>query len=175
MLACITGGYKTTAKIAGNKLVLSFPDAEKPSIWTLDLAEAQGCIFELEESKSLGGYDLVRVGDKGAKKIIASYDSRGKALAALVKTTKALEGVTVQNQNAVIIQNRMGGFPILKILFILLLVVGGLMLYKNMAQMNVAPQLSQQSNRAVEQQTPPAPVEQKAGVPLSAEDFLNQR
>ena len=111
-------------------------------------------------------------------RVIATYDNRGKALRALVKTTKALEGVTSTQQSPVIIQNRMGGFPVFKILFILLLLVVGVAVYKNAMQSNIAlSEMSVQNNDMAEseKQMPPSADEPKAGVPLSAEEYLNQR
>lgn len=187
MLESITGGYKTKAKVVGDTLILSFPDALQPSVWRLDLKDAQGCIFEIEGDEAGGVYSLVQKSAKGsAKKVITSYFSRPQAMRALIVTSKALSCSNacgaMKEQSAkdtpIVIQNR-SGFPWGKILFLLLILYLGYSAYRvfmvsfnNALVSESAPAVIeldqiQKNNKAT------APNVNQSGVPLSAEDFLN--
>lgn len=188
MLEAVTGGYKTKVSVNGSTLVLSTPDALSPGVWRLDLLETKECIFEVEENKKAKSYDLVKKTGTGAKKLIASYDERPKAMQALIKVTKALENAGAAANNNVCFEKKRG-FPWLKILLILIfgyiavsifVVTGPLMRLgpppaPNSSAAISAPASSQGqgaiSNTPASQSQ--APGEVGVGVPMSAEDFLN--
>lgn len=93
-LADITGGYRSSAKVAGNSLVLSLPDALSPSVWRMDLEEARSAAIEVQ-GRDDGTYALVLKAKAGAANDIAAFADRAGALRALMAAGTALEQAPV--------------------------------------------------------------------------------
>ena len=185
----LTGGYKSRASVAGDRLIMTFPDAVTPVTWQLDLKNANGSAIELEADKT-GAFSLVSKQGQKAKQTIAKFDSRGKAVRALMSTTDAIEkGVKQlsyaqhnaaqagQVPPAVIVKNSSVLGSVMKGVLTTLLVVivlGILGLFGlNFVVSSLNPDreaASQVSSGTVSGQNNEA-----VGVPLSADDFLKGR
>lgn len=177
----LTGGYKSRAHVAGNKLVLSFPDAISPCIWQMDITSAAMSAVELESTPD-GIFALVFKDGKKTTETIAKFASRAKAVRALMHTSEAIEGglnhISPGSKNAatapsVIIQKPSFIGSIFKGVFVtiaVILVLGFLILFGVNALIgpntNLATQQSLQSNSAQQ------PAGNAVGVPMSADDFL---
>ncbi|GEM_PF-757284 len=93
MIRALLGQYKPTAKVTGQTLVLSLPDAITPSVWTLDLTKDGHGSLKIEENAD-SGTTVLKYGatKKGAAEIeVAHYIRRADALRALITATEALE------------------------------------------------------------------------------------
>lgn len=191
MLSHITGGYKTKADVKDGHLTLSFPDAQTPGIWHLDLTKAPtACAFELVEEKGGQAYKLVyKDGDKTAK-TVATYTSRPRAVRAVMQTSKALskrqrnlsaQTSSAQGQNGqapVIVQTK-GGFPWGKILLLIIAIWIG---YSFIASRFFAPapiaqtqqQPAQNDEAAQSDQVQTQTQEPRGGEPVPADLLLEQ-
>lgn len=79
---------RPTAKIADGRFVLNLPDAETPALWVMDLAEAQASVIRLEADKG-GLYVLKKHGNAKAE-TIAVYRNREAGIRAMNIATRAL-------------------------------------------------------------------------------------
>jgi hypothetical protein len=97
----ITGKNSSTANITYGKLVISTPDSIEPSIWTTDLEQITSSAFKTKSEEN-GNYSLIiekieKTENKGKEtnktitEIIATYDNKELAIAALMNTSKALK------------------------------------------------------------------------------------
>ncbi len=94
----LTGGYKPSAKIIDNTLILSLPDAVSPVVWRMELDNVKSAAFEIKQGKD-NLFTLVMTADKDDRKDIAPFDSRDKAVRALMAASEALENGAAANQN----------------------------------------------------------------------------
>ena len=85
----LTGGYSSSAKVVNDTLVLSLPDAKSPIVWRMELADIKAAAFEVQEKES--DFILVMKKPKGDVQDIAPFDSRAKALKALMSASQAME------------------------------------------------------------------------------------
>lgn len=93
MLRNLLGEYGPSAKLSGQTLVLSLPDALTPVVWSLDLAKDGHGSISLHKDEETREFMLIySAAKKSASPIeIARYSERGKAVRALVKATEGLE------------------------------------------------------------------------------------
>jgi hypothetical protein len=79
---------KSTAKVVDGALVLSLPDAIEPVVWRMDLSETKAAALQIKEIE--GTFVLTMKGEKTTAKDIAPFDSKEKALGALMQISHAL-------------------------------------------------------------------------------------
>ncbi len=81
-----------SAKVVDGKLILSFPQAARPILWHMDLAETRSCAFEIRESEAVKGqFSLLLKRDKESDQEIASFKDIQSATEALMAVSSALE------------------------------------------------------------------------------------
>lgn len=91
MLALLKNETKQVraATVVDGKLILSFPQAITPIVWQMDLADAKSSSFEVIQED--GAFALVTKKQGEQKKdMIAPFQSRDDAVAALMATSEAL-------------------------------------------------------------------------------------
>lgn len=76
-------------RVIDGSLVLSFPHAAEPVVWRMNLAQAKEAGFEIREAK--GKFQLMQKSG-GQSNDIATFDSRGDAVDALMRVSNALQG-----------------------------------------------------------------------------------
>lgn len=171
-LSHITGGYRSSAKVAGNALVLSLPDALSPSVWRMDLDEARSAAIEVQ-GRGDGTHALVLKAKTGAANDIAVFAERAGALRALMAVGAALEQAPVSSA-APAAHEQFPSAPPEKKGGVLAGIVGVILLAVLVAVLlgmgprppgGLAPQ---ESAGTAEQGT-------TAGSPVSADDFLRNR
>ena len=86
----LTGGFSATAKVVDGTLILSLPDAISPVVWRMELGHAKSSAIEVREQDN-GTFMLTLKTPKGDINDIAPYDSRAKAVTALVAISRAME------------------------------------------------------------------------------------
>ena len=93
MLASLLGEYGPKAKLSGNTLILSLPDAVTPVVWTLDLLKDGHGSLSIHPEEETTQFLIVFSGSKKNAPLIevARYKERSKAIRALLKATEALE------------------------------------------------------------------------------------
>lgn len=199
MLQHLTGGYKSSAKVAGGTLVLSLPDAIQPVVWRMDLNTAKSSAIEVRGAEA-GQYDVVLKTPKADAHVIASYEEKLKATRALIAITKAMrkydaqgpivvpneKGENRSNRNLPVVVNTTKKpmtplrwvFRIIKYLFALLLIAMfisivfvGVQVYKGIKEGSLPGPVQQQSLS----QSQSIERETKTGEVMSADDFLKRR
>ena len=85
----ITGGYTSSAKVVDGTLVISMPDAISPVVWRMDFGHAKSSAIEVRDND--GHYLLVLKTPKGDVNEIAPFDSKAKAVNALMAVSRAME------------------------------------------------------------------------------------
>ena len=85
----ITGGYTSSAKVVDGTLVISMPDAISPVVWRMDFGHAKSSAIEVRDND--GHYVLVLKTPKGDVNDIAPFDSKAKAVNALMAVSRAME------------------------------------------------------------------------------------
>lgn len=80
------------AKVVNGKLILSFPDAETPVVWQMDLEKAEICALEIKEDKKTKLFSLVQRVSENEQNVIASFAEKSAAVAALMATSAAMQG-----------------------------------------------------------------------------------
>lgn len=86
----LTGGFSASAKVVDGTLILSLPDAISPVVWRMELGHAKSSAIEVREQDN-GTFMLTLKTPKGDINDIAPYDTRAKAVTALVAISRAME------------------------------------------------------------------------------------
>jgi len=183
----LSGTIPASASVVDGKLILSFPGAINPVVWQMDLSKAKASALEVQEKN--GGFALVLKTPNGENLDIAPFDERDKAIQGLMAASRALENAYGQIHSASIsnentpnqtahahhggVEKKKGGkfWPItLGLLFILAL----LWIW---AGMSIEPLNGgyQQSAATQSSASGPQGAADQAGVPVSADDYLQGR
>lgn len=82
--------HKNTASVVDGKLILSFPKAQTPTLWQMDLNDAKTSALEVKSSAN-DCYTLCMKPTKGDAVDIATFSKQDGALEGLMAVSKALE------------------------------------------------------------------------------------
>ncbi len=175
----ITGGYSSSAKVINGTLVLSLPDAKSPVVWRMELSDIKAAAFEIEDQGDKG-YALVMKTPKGDPQHIAPFDEKGKALRALMAASEAMEHAQVSAANndkaggstmaAVVPQKKSN--PLVTGLVGIVVLVGLLFMLTQIGPRSPQSIVTSASMTGGQAGTDAAG---RAGVPVSADDFLRER
>ena len=159
---------KPTAKILDKRLVLSLPDAVTPVTWMMDLKEEGTFILKIDQNEN-GFFVLQKISKEGKKtEDIAYYAKQNDAKRAMNLMTQ-VSGQKVTTPASLIWR------IIRTLVFVVALVFVCAVLYFNrdiffgMEIQQQAVNTAQQRPNVVVSEDPNA-----VGVPMSADDFLNQ-
>jgi|GEM_PF-3628886 len=107
MIKNILGCVCSSAHVSENKLILSLPDAMTPVMWVLDLEESKTILLKVSAADN-NMFVLQKINRSGTKEgngnveDIAYYNSKGKAVRALNRTTDALNKQSCVGRNRTI-------------------------------------------------------------------------
>ncbi len=167
---------QNSAKIVGEKIILSLPNATNPVVWQMDLNAAQSASFTIQEDKKKKTFNLVLKKDDGVTEDIAPFDTKEIAVSVLMDTADALQnannnipevaiGATMQQSASSDKKNdRIGAL----LAFVLVIVLFGIWLISASNNPPLQEIAQGSSNNS-------ASASDAAGVAVSADDFLNQR
>lgn len=172
LLEKITGGYTSSAKVVDGALILSLPDAVSPVVWRMELEDVKAAALEIEAKDNV--YILIMKEGKADKKEIAPYDSKTKAVKALMAASRALENAQSRskaNDNTSNSSSEKGNNAVSAIIAILILIV---LIF---AIVNMGPRVQTPTDLATggASQTGAVPAQGSPGTPQSANDFLMGR
>ena len=165
-----------TAKLTGNQLVLSLPDAMTPVVWMIDLPSSGS--FFMRVDKDSNGLHILQKVDGAGKNVkiedIAYYSDKDPAMNAM----KLIGNIQFDTSSKPC--GRSTASKILKTLLSLLLIITAIIgLYLIIFASNTYNNRYSNTPVNVAQTPPAAPTisndPDAVGVPLSADDFLNQR
>ena len=192
MMDSITGGYKSSAKVAGGTLVLSLPDALTPVVWRMDLGTAKTSAIEVRENED-GHYDLVLKTPKADAHKIATYEFKIKATQALMAVTKAMSKAEYQKEVGIDEDGQKRYLPvpvkpkmtplrwiwrILKYILTLIAVLAVILLAYTLYQISVGVKQGVNPANVAQQYDQHKKImenRQKTGEVLSADDFLRKK
>ncbi|MFK7839322.1 MAG: hypothetical protein AB8B83_03235 [Bdellovibrionales bacterium] len=175
---------KASASVVDGKLILSFPQAQTPVLWQMDLTQAKSSALEVQKEGKSDICFLALKTQKGEEVKIASFDTREEALNGLLAASDALKNAhgniqTAANEDQKISiahapapRKRAGkGQWVTGIVAVFALVaIFGVW----SSTTPKTPRNIQTTNtNSLAQQTAPTNAAQTAGVPVSADDFLS--
>lgn len=178
----MTGNYSASASVVDGTLIISLPQALTPVVWRMELGHVRASALEVRKQDN-GTHVLTLKTPKGDVYDIAPFDTRGKAVQALMSVSRAMEQAhgqmraavsgstandatgTVPATQAATPQETAKGRFITGIIGTVLL-LGLIAIFLNTTGPDQA-SVGSNNNTAA-----PAPA---TGVPLSADDFLNNR
>jgi hypothetical protein len=166
-----------SAKILDGILILTLPDALRPVVWQMELGQTKSSAMEVREQQD-GTFVLTLKTARQDVVDIAPYDSRDKAVRALIAISKAMEGAhghlripaaktNSQFLPAVIPQTEPGRRKIARIAIGLVLVLGLMFFLTTMGGPPNPSTLTPAAGGAA--------AADATGEPLSADDYLNAR
>lgn len=167
------------ASVTDGKLILTFPNAVSPVVWQMDIEKATSCAFEIQEDKKKKCFDLIQKSDAQEKTVIASFEDKDTAVKALMSASTALQSGSGRpdkqksshtDNNAA--TKKTGGegktVAILSVFLIVLLIIVW-MVSVPIGKNNLSEQMASYSEQSTSSSS------NAAGVPVSADDFLNNR
>lgn len=181
----LTGSYSSSARVVDGTLIISLPQAITPVVWRMELGHVRASALEVRQQEN--AYMLTLKTPKGDVNDIAPFDTRGKAVQALMAVSRAMEqahgqmrpyaaanttGVT--NLPAVRPENTKpaGKGQFIAGLVGTALLIGLITVFVNISKpQNIAPASGESSSIADHNSSTPG----TTGVPQSADDFLNNR
>ncbi len=177
-------GHSTSnISIVDGKLILSLPNAEMPVVWQMDLEQAQSSAFTVQEDKKKKVFTLVSKTQDNAADEIASFEEKQDAVDALMETSSVLQnahgqikpGMRGDKVSAPANSNhdneksdKVGAFLALALIIVLGLI------WMMSASQSVQLSGNDMGSLTSSSQTP-ASARESSGVPVSADDFLNNR
>jgi hypothetical protein len=196
MIENMTGSYTSTAKVVDGTLILSLPDAVIPTVWRLDLGQVRASALEVRPDEENKTFLLALKTPKGDVHDIAPFDTKNKAVSALMAVSHAMENAHGQIKPMVFSANdepheaAKHASPRLPALYknpyssknngkiaagvvAIALIFAMIFVLQNISPTTYVPN----QNRPLNQTTAGANLsnDMPGGVPVSADDFLNRR
>ena len=81
----------STVTVAGGKLILSLPDAQMPIVWQMDLEKAESTAFTIQEDKKDKHFALISKAQNDEASEIALFDEKQPAVDILMKISAVLQ------------------------------------------------------------------------------------
>lgn len=169
----------SSAKVVDDTLIISLPDAKSPIVWRMDLGHIKSTALEVSETQDGASYVLGMRSDKKETQEIAPFDSKEKAVNALMAITKAMENAPanrdtasaqVMPATAIPVQKKGGG----KLAAVIGIGVLCVLIY---AMISLTPQNVElgATDNAGAPNTSGLPNDRTIGQPMSADEFLMNR
>ncbi len=173
----------SSAEVVDNHLILSLTNANEPIVWRMALDKIGTASFEIKEIKTSGHHKLILKPKKGTAETIATFEIKNDALEALIQASDAMQKPAHSNKNLntneqkinivaagpTSQKNKQSKSKWLWLLLGLLIVIG---LYSYL--MSLMPSRIQDlGNTQTTNSAPVTPSNLQSGVPMSADDFLN--
>lgn len=173
------------AQISENKIILSLPDAMTPVVWVMDMSDTNQFVMKIDQNEN-GLFILQKISNDGKKiEDIAYYSDRKKAIRGMTIVTKTMNGAPKSCSKfkclmccaykAIVLAASIGILLFIASLYSVslnnLLLGGGSSAQPQQAQVQQQQQIIPQQPSAPVIETNPNAV----GVPMSADDFLNQQ
>jgi hypothetical protein len=169
---------KSQVDIVDGKLILSCPNAVKPTVWQMDLASVKASALEVIPDEKTDNYSVMLKAASGDSVTIVSFSSEKAALDTLLKTAKAMQNAHGKIGGIPNLSNTSGksnsswngafkafGFLVLGGIATIAILMGISFMIQNPTSKGAFKTNGTNAPTAAEQN----------GVPLSADDFLRRR
>lgn len=168
---------KSSAEVVDKHLILSLPNATEPIIWRMALDKIGTASFEIKQTKDSNVYKLILKPQKGAAETIAPFDSKDEALQALLQASDALQKpettyVESKKQPSKSLSHANDYKSNLKWIYLLISLFSLIAVYLYMRSL-VPNKINGLDNSPRSTMNSLTTNEPEAGVPMSADDFLN--
>ena len=184
MIAALKNNNKAKASVVDGKLILSFPHAQTPVLWQMDLTNAKASALEVLKKDKGDEFTLTLKNPKGETIEIAVFASREQALEGLLAASAALEKAQGQIQIAANDGQSIAvaspsakpakGKWLTGIIGVIALIVF-IGIWSLATPVDPTRYAGTSANPATIQQQAAAPASQSSGVPVSADAFLSGR
>ncbi len=87
-------GYESSAKVVDGNLIISLPDALNPVVWRMELGSVKASALEVRPHANDGTFVLSLKTPKGDVHDVAPFDSRERAVQALMRISNAMQGAS---------------------------------------------------------------------------------
>jgi len=180
----------SSAEVVDSHLILALPNAVDPVVWRMALDKIGTASFEIKEIKTSGHFKLVLKPKKGTAELIATFETKDEALAAMMQASDAMQNPSSEQAkksdskepkiNIVTPQTaidnssaKKGGQKWLWLFLGLILVIGLYAVLSNMMPNRIENFGSEQQAAGAQLSSQGSSARPQTGVPLSADDFLN--
>lgn len=170
----------SSADVIEKHLILSLPNATEPVVWRMALDKIGTASFEIKKpTKTIKEYRLTLKPKKGAAENIAAFETEDAAFNALLQASAALQKKETAGQSQTNTiekeQNTQKNKSGSKWFYLFLGFIAVIALYAYMT--SLIPQTQNLLNESAQTNSTSASggTNNQAGVPLSADDFLNGR
>lgn len=86
--------YESSAKVVDGNLIISLPDALNPIVWRMELGSVKASALEVRPHANDGTFVLSLKTPKGDVHDVAPFDSRERAVQALMRISNAMQGAS---------------------------------------------------------------------------------
>ena len=86
--------YESSAKVVDGNLIISLPDAMTPVVWRMELGSVKASALEVRTNASDGTFVLSLKTPKGDVHDVAPFDSRERAVQALMRISNAMQNAS---------------------------------------------------------------------------------
>jgi hypothetical protein len=183
----LTGNYSSSARVVDGTLIISLPQALTPIVWRMELGHVRSSALEVRQLEN-NTFMLVLKTPRGDVNNIAPFDSRGRAVQALMAVSRAMEQahgqITPPAANNTASSAGVTNLPAIRptarpatkgrfatSIVATVLLLGLVAVFLNMGSRNNSAMTNGHESAAASHSAA-AP---QTGVPLSADDFLNNR
>lgn len=177
----LTGNYSSSARVVDGTLIISLPQAITPVVWRMELGYVRASALEVRNHEN-GTFVLVLKTPKGDVNDIAPFETKGRAVQALMSVSRAMEQAHGQMQP----QAANISAPTLATTTakpsgstkgrVITSIIGTVLLLMLIAfLLNMGPAYEGAPGSTEPNATAHGDAPAKTGVPLSADDFLNNR
>lgn len=167
------------AEVVDSYLVLSLLDAQEPKVWRMPLDKIGAASFEIQKEQNSETTKLILKPKKGTAEIVASYDTKDKALNALAEASNALQNSTTESNT----QKKPKNIPVAlrtnnngenkKWVAVLMSAIVVILFYFYVSSLVPNQTAGFNGTDTTNAYSASSPVQERTGVPVSADDFLN--
>lgn len=86
--------YESSAKVVDGNLIISLPDALNPIVWRMELGSVRASALEVRPHANDGSFVLSLKTPKGDVHDVAPFDSRERAVKALMRISNAMQSAS---------------------------------------------------------------------------------
>jgi hypothetical protein len=172
--------FSSSAEVVDKHLILSLPNASEPIVWRMELETIGTASFEISKDKAKKSYKLMLKPKKGSAEVIAPFTEEDDAITALMQASEAMQRpatntASTQNINTPVMnpvpnatQQQSTQFS-KKWMYLLLGFIAAIGLYVFMTKQTPKTNNFDTSTK----NSLSSESDSKTGVPMSADDFLN--
>lgn len=168
----VSNNVSSNVTINAGKLILSLPDAKSPTIWQVNIDAAQLSAFSIKEDSKKKTFSLVSQDSSESINEIAAFDDKQEAVDILMEISNVLQTTQSKNKSNPSNDNKTGSDnkigAVISVALIVVLIIIWTQTSSKKSGLGTQGSASVSSSSSVN-------ASESSGVPMSADDFLNNR